>query len=65
MYKTLGGKPVHSTLAFHWARLIELLYATERAMELVKDPEITSTNVRNTPGEPTEGVALLKQHVAH
>ncbi|MCJ7559941.1 Ni/Fe hydrogenase subunit alpha, partial [Candidatus Bathyarchaeota archaeon] len=26
MYKTLGGKPVHGTLAFHWARLIELLY---------------------------------------
>ena len=60
MYKTLGGKPVHSTLAFHWARLIELLYATERAMELVKDPEITSTNVRNKPGEPGEGVGIVE-----
>ncbi|MCW3996582.1 MAG: Ni/Fe hydrogenase subunit alpha [Candidatus Bathyarchaeota archaeon] len=60
MYKTLGGKPVHSTLAFHWARLIELLYATERAMELVKDPEITSTNVRNKPGEPGEGVGITE-----
>jgi F420-non-reducing hydrogenase large subunit len=40
-YETLGGKAVGSTLAFHWARLIELLYATERAMELIKDPEIT------------------------
>ncbi len=60
MYKTLGGKPVHSTLAFHWARLIELLYATERAMELVRDPEITSTNVRNKPGEPGEGVGIVE-----
>ncbi len=60
MYKTFGGKPVHSTLAFHWARLIELLYATERAMELVKDPEITSTNVRNKPGQPTEGVGIVE-----
>lgn len=60
MYKTFGGKPVHSTLAFHWARLIELLYATERAMELVKDPEITSTNVRNKPGKPTEGVGVVE-----
>ena len=60
MYKTFGGKPVHSTLAFHWARLIELLYATERAMELVKDPEITSTNVRNKPGEPGEGVGIVE-----
>jgi F420-non-reducing hydrogenase large subunit len=60
MYKTLGGKPVHGTLAFHWARLIELLYATERALELVKDPEITSTNVRNKPGEPGEGVGVVE-----
>lgn len=60
MYKTLGGKPVHGTLAFHWARLIELLYATERAMELVKDPEITSTNIRNKPGKPGEGVGVVE-----
>jgi F420-non-reducing hydrogenase large subunit len=60
MYKTLGGKPVHSTLAYHWARLIELLYASERAVELVKDPEITSTNVRNTPGKPGEGVGVVE-----
>ena len=60
MYKTLGGKPVHSTLAFHWARLIELLYAAERAVELVKDPEITSTEVRNKPGEPGEGVGIVE-----
>jgi F420-non-reducing hydrogenase large subunit len=60
MYKTLGGKPVHSTLAFHWARLIELLYATEHALELSRDPEITSTNVRNKPGEPGEGVGIVE-----
>ena len=60
MYKALGGKPVHGTLAFHWARLIELLYATERGIELIKDPEITSTNVRNKPGEPTQGVGIVE-----
>jgi len=60
MYQTLGGKPVHGTLAFHWARLIELLYAAERAVELVKDPKITSTNVRNKPGEPGEGVGVVE-----
>ena len=60
MYKTLGGKPVHSTLAYHWARLIELLYAAERAVELVKDPEITSTNVRNKRGKPGEGVGVVE-----
>jgi len=60
MYKTLGGKPVHSTLAFHWARLVELLYAAERTLELSKDPEITSTEVRNKPGEPGEGVGIVE-----
>ncbi len=59
MFKTLG-KPVHGTLAFHWARLIELLYAAERAVELSKDPEITSTNIRNKPGEPGEGVGVVE-----
>jgi F420-non-reducing hydrogenase large subunit len=59
MFKTLG-KPVHATLAFHWARLIELLYAAERAVELSKDKEITSTNIRNKPGEPGEGVGVVE-----
>ena len=59
-YETLGGKSVNSTLAFHWARLIELLYATERAMELIKDPEITSQKIRNPVGEPGEGIGVTE-----
>jgi F420-non-reducing hydrogenase large subunit len=60
MYKTLGGKPVHATLAFHWARLIELMYAAERALELVTDPDITGKDIRNKPGEPGEGVGIVE-----
>ncbi|MFQ6089746.1 MAG: Ni/Fe hydrogenase subunit alpha [Candidatus Methanofastidiosia archaeon] len=60
MYETLGGKPVNSTLAFHWARLIELLYATERLMELVQDPEITSKDIKNPVSEPGEGVGIVE-----
>jgi len=59
-YETLGGKSVNSTLAFHWARLIELLYATERAMELIQDSEITSQNIRNPVGEPGEGIGVVE-----
>ena len=59
-YETLGGKAVNSTLAFHWARLIELLYATERAQELIKDPEITSQKIRNPVGEPGEGMGVTE-----
>lgn len=60
-YKTLGGKPVHQRLATHWARLIELLYAAERWVELASDPEITSDNFHTIPTEtPTEGVGIVE-----
>jgi F420-non-reducing hydrogenase large subunit len=60
-YATLGGKPVHQRLATHWARLIELLYAAERWVELATDPEITSDNFRTLPtATPTEGVGIVE-----
>ncbi len=61
MYKTLGRKPVHATLAMHWARLIELVYAAERLLELTQDKEITSPNVRTIPtATPDEGVGVVE-----
>jgi F420-non-reducing hydrogenase large subunit len=61
MFSTLGGKPVHSTLAFHWARLVEALYASERVLELAKDPEITSDDIVNLPTEtPKEGMGVVE-----
>ena len=61
MYSTLGGKPVHATLANHWARLVELMYAAERLLELSRDPEITSPDVRVIPtAKPDEGVGVVE-----
>lgn len=61
MYDTLGGKPAHTTLAFHWARLVELMYSAERALELAQDPEITSDDYRVIPTEkPCEGVGVVE-----
>lgn len=61
MYETLGGKPINHTLATHWARLVELLYATERWVELVTDPEITGKEYRVLPTEtPTEGIGCVE-----
>jgi F420-non-reducing hydrogenase large subunit len=61
MYEILGGKPVHATLAMHWARLIEALYGAERMVELLEDPEITSEHIRNVPTEtPEEGVGIVE-----
>jgi len=61
MYETLGGKPAHATLTFHWARLIEALYAAERMKELLEDPEITGEDIRTVPTEtPEEGVGIVE-----
>ncbi|MGD0307958.1 MAG: Ni/Fe hydrogenase subunit alpha [Acidobacteriota bacterium] len=61
MYKTLGGKPVKKLMATHWARLVELLYAAERLLELAQDPEITSPNFRTLPTQiPEEGVGIVE-----
>lgn len=49
MFETLGGKPVHHTLANHWARIIEMIYAAERLRELANDPGITDSNTRRLP----------------
>ena len=58
---TLGGKPVHHTLANHWARVIELLYAAERLAELADDPEITSPEIRTLPTQaPREGIGVVE-----
>ena len=67
-YTTFGGKkvngrfqPVHHRLATHWARLIELLYAAERMLELALDPEITSPQVRAIPQRVAgEGVGSVE-----
>jgi len=61
MYDTLGGKPVHATLAMHWARLVELLYSAERCLELATDPEITGTELRaKLDKTPKEGVGIVE-----
>ena len=60
-FETMGGKPVHSTLATHWARLIEILYAAERSVELAEDESITDPNFHTIPTEiPTEGIGIVE-----
>ncbi|MBU4443931.1 Ni/Fe hydrogenase subunit alpha [bacterium] len=60
-YETLGGKPAHNTLAYHWARLVELLYASERLLELAKDEEILDPNIRTIPTSiPDEGIGIVE-----
>jgi F420-non-reducing hydrogenase large subunit len=60
-FTILGGKPVHHTLANHWARLIEMLYAAERMRELAADNQLLGPEYRAIPTEtPTEGVGVVE-----
>jgi F420-non-reducing hydrogenase large subunit len=60
-FHTLGGKPVHHTLANHWARVVEMIYAAERIVELVHDPELLGTNLRTLPtAKPGVGIGVVE-----
>ena len=60
-FKFFGGKPVHHTLANHYARVVEMIYAAERIQELINDPEITSKDIRTVPTQkPTVGIGVVE-----
>jgi F420-non-reducing hydrogenase large subunit len=45
-FRSLFGRPAQATLLYHYARLIEEVYACERAIEILENPAITDPNVR-------------------
>ncbi|MEJ2038374.1 MAG: nickel-dependent hydrogenase large subunit [Desulfosarcinaceae bacterium] len=45
-FRAAFGRPAQATLLYHYARLIEEVYACERAIEILQDPEITDPDVR-------------------
>jgi F420-non-reducing hydrogenase large subunit len=60
-FATLGGKPVHHTLATHWARLIEMLYAAERMRQIAGDDDLLDPEIRRIPAEkPSRGVGVVE-----
>ncbi|MGA1825637.1 MAG: Ni/Fe hydrogenase subunit alpha [bacterium] len=60
-FKALGGKPVQNSLAFHWARAIESLYAAERLQELANDDDILSKEYRTISTSISgEGVGVIE-----
>jgi NAD-reducing hydrogenase large subunit len=59
--KLNGGKPVENTLYFHYARLIECLFAAEKVRVLLDDPDILSSDILNTRREfRGEGVGVIE-----
>ena len=62
LFKAMNpGKPIENTLHFHYARLIETLYAVERVSLLLDDPDILSTDLLNTRHDyKGEGVGVIE-----
>ena len=55
------GAPVENTLYYHYARMIEALFAAERVRVLLDDPDILSNDILNTHQEPTgHGVGVIE-----
>ncbi len=54
------GEMVHSTLAFHWARLIEVLHCTESIKQLLDDPDIMGTELVAQGTRRFEGIGVIE-----
>jgi NAD-reducing hydrogenase large subunit len=55
------GAPAHSAFLFHYARLIEIVYALERMETLLADPAILDSHVRAMAGvNAMEGVGMIE-----
>jgi len=66
MYETLGGKPVHATLAYHWARIIEGCQGAELWLDYMNDDDILDEHIRNIPTEtPSRGVGVIEAARGH
>lgn len=54
------GRPVQATLAYHWARMIEMLHAAEVIRELLDDPDLLAGERMSEGARGREGVGVIE-----
>ena len=54
------GKPNNITLAYHWTRMIETLYAIEKIAELLNDPDLQAEDLVVKGDRRDEGIGILE-----
>ena len=58
------GAPIHATLAYHWARMIEMLHSAETIKDLLHDDDIEGSDLLVAPtrkqGTESEGVGVIE-----
>ncbi len=55
-----GEAMVHSTLAYHWTRLIEVLHCAESIKELLNDPDIMGSDLVAQGEKRYEGIGVIE-----
>ena len=55
-----NGGFVHDTLAYHWARMIEVLHTAESIRDLLHDPEILGTDLVVKGEKREEGIGVIE-----
>ncbi len=55
-----GGKPVNVTMAYHWARMIEVLHSIEKIEELLHDDDLQGTDLVAKGERRSEGVGIIE-----
>jgi NAD-reducing hydrogenase large subunit len=55
-----GGRPVHSPLAYHWTRMIEMLAAAEQIKDLLHDDDLLGTDLVAQGSRAERGVGVIE-----
>ncbi len=55
-----GGKPNNWTMAYHWARMIELLHSAEKIRNLLHDPDLQGTDLLVEGERRSEAVGIIE-----
>ncbi len=59
-FAALGDPPCQVTMAYHWARMIEVLHAVEAIHELLLDPDITGDELLRSGTRREEAVGVIE-----
>jgi len=54
------GEPIHAPLAYHWARMIEVLHCVEVIEELLADPDILAGELMAEGSRRRSGVGVIE-----
>ncbi len=55
-----AGKPNHMSVAYHWARMIEVLHCVEKIHELLVDEDLQGTDLRASGSRREEGIGVIE-----